>query len=183
MCIILASKRKNITKTEIVKGFITNPDGWGIWSEKTLQTPRKGYKLNSLLNLFSSVKENENVVIWERISTGGTTLQPFAIGQGRYLFHNGICGKSKGNKSDTALLAENIHGLPECTQINILKIYNAKNKGKFCVTRPKGEPIVIGFKADKDGVARSNDNHIDKPNKWSANGYQYELNGLNHYEY
>jgi hypothetical protein len=56
MCIILASKKKNITKTEIVKGFITNPDGWGIWSEKTLQTPRKGYKLNSLLNLFSGVK-------------------------------------------------------------------------------------------------------------------------------
>lgn len=183
MCIILEGKKKAITKTEIVKGFITNPDGWGIWSEKTLQTPRKGYKLNSLLSLFSSVKESESVVIWERISTGGTTLQPFAIGEGRYLFHNGICGKSKGNKSDTAILAENIHGLPECTQINILKVYNAKGKGKFVITRPKGDPVIIGFRTDKDGIARSNENHLDKPNKWNANGYQYGFNGLNHYEY
>jgi hypothetical protein len=179
MCIILTGKKSQITKTEITQGFITNPDGWGIWSEKTLQKPHKGYKLNSLLNLFDSVKANENCVIWCRISTGGSTLQPFAIGGGRYLFHNGICGKSKGNKSDTAILAENIHGLPECTQVNILKAYNAKNKGKFCVTRPKGEPIIIGFKADKDGIARSNDNHLNKPTKWNANGYQY---ALNHYD-
>lgn len=184
MCIILQGKKKVITKTEITKGFITNPDGWGIWSEKTLQTPRKGYKLNTLLNLFSSVKENENVVIWERISTGGTTLQPFAIGGGRYLFHNGICGKSKGNKSDTAILAENIYGLHEATQTNILKIYNSKGKGKFCIARPKGEPIIIGFKTDKDGVARSNENHLDRQPFGGVNygGYGQKL-GLNHYEY
>lgn len=183
MCIILSGKKRSIEKNEITKGFITNPDGWGIWSEKTLRTPRKGYKLNSLLNLFSSVKESENVVIWERISTGGSTLQPFAIGGGRYLFHNGICGKPRGNKSDTALLADSIYGLPEPMLIDILKVYNAKGKGKFAVTRPKGEPILIGFKADKDGVARSNENHLDKVDKWGANGYQYGLNGLNHYEY
>lgn len=162
MCIILQGRKRAITKTEIVKGFLTNPDGWGIWSEKTLQTPRKGYKLNTLLNLFTKVKESENVVVWERISTGGTTLQPFAIGQGRYLFHNGICGKAKGKKSDTAILAENICGLPEAAQVEILKIYNARGKGKFCVTRPNGEPILIGFNADQDGVARSNENHLDR---------------------
>ena len=178
MCIILAGKQKVITQTEIVKGFITNPDGWGIWSEKTLRTPRKGYNLNSLLNLFSNVKENESVVIWERISTGGTTLQPFAIGGGRYLFHNGICGTSKGNKSDTAILAENIYGLPEQTQVNILKIFNAKGKGKFTITRPNGVPVLIGFKPDNDGVARSNENHLDKPTKWASCH-----NGLNHYDY
>ena len=179
MCIILAGKKKVITKTEIVKGFITNPDGWGLWSERTLQTPRKGYKLNSLLNLFASVKENENVVVWERISTGGKTLQPFAIGGGRYLFHNGVCGRSKGNKSDTALLAEEIYGLSEALQVSILEIFNERGKGKFTITRPKKDPIVIGFTADKDGVARSNENHLDKPAKWNANGYQYSLN---HYE-
>lgn len=180
MCIILSGKKKVITKTEIVKGFITNPDGWGIWSERTLQAPRKGYRLNSLLNLFEKVKESENVVIWERISTGGTTLQPFAIGGGRYLFHNGICGKPLGNRSDTAILAENIYGLPEAVQVSVLKVFNAKGKGKFCITRPKQEPIVIGFKPDKDGVARSNENHLDKQAKWNANGFQYSLN---HYDY
>lgn len=171
MCIILSGKKRLITNAEVVKGFITNPDGWGIWSERTLQTPRKGYKLNTLLNLFSNVKENENVVIWERISTGGKTLQPFAIGGGRYLFHNGICGSSKGNKSDTYLLAENIYGLPEVTQVNILKIFNSKGRGKFAITRPNGEVVLVGFKSDKDGVARSNENHLDKPTRWDANGY------------
>ena len=182
MCIILSGKRKVITKTEIVKGFITNPDGWGIWSERTLQTPRKGYRLNSLLNLFDSVKESENVVIWERISTGGTTLQPFAIGGGRYLFHNGICGRSKGDKSDTALLAEDIYGLPESLQVSILEIFNARGKGKFCITRPKKDPMLIGFKADKDGVARSNENHLDRPRRAVNSGCGINF-GLNNYDY
>lgn len=182
MCIILEGKKRVISTTEVIKGFITNPDGWGIWSERTLATPRKGYKLNTLICLFESVKDSEKVVIWERISTGGSTLQPFAIGGGRLLFHNGICGKSKGSKSDTALLAENIYGMPENVQIAILKVYNARGKGKFCVTRPKNEPICIGFEADKDGVARSNENHLDKSTKW-ANGYNVQNFGLNHYDY
>lgn len=157
MCVIIIGTKKNVSKEEVMRAWLTNSDGFGMLIKNKIH---KGLKLTSLLKYYKELKDNEKFILWCRISTGGYSLQPCPLGNGLYLFHNGICGKSEGMLSDTAILARSIYGM----NINDIKEYltllNRLNKGKFVVADLKTVNFWQTGLNERNGVYRSNENHL-----------------------
>lgn len=171
MCVIIYKKSESITRDELSQAFITNPDGWG-WLTPSEFKPHRGKTLAALLNSAPPA----GAVVWCRISTGGTTLQPVEIelknGQAVYLFHNGIVGKSNGNKSDTQVLADTCKGITLNDLKAICDYLHKKTGSKFAIIQKDKEPIFYGGKRDGDEW-RSNENHLITQKFPSMMNYKY----------
>lgn len=157
MCVIIYKKNEAITREELSQAFITNPDGYG-WITPSEFKPHRGKTLATLLNSAPPA----GAVVWCRISTGGATLQPVEIklkDRTVFLFHNGIVGKSSGNKSDTQLLADTCKGITFNDLKSICDYLHKKTASKFAIIQKDKEPIFYGGKRDGDDW-RSNENHL-----------------------
>lgn len=165
MCVILKFNQTNENeKNEILKAFVANPDGFAILQNKKIY---KGLTLKEL-NLAINKLNSSPCVVWTRIATSGGTneenLQPFPIktkeNKDLYLFHNGVCGRGTAKKSDTRLLAESLCGCDADFIKGYLTALNSLNKGKFVLCDIKQENFFsVGLK-EKEGVLRSNENHL-----------------------
>lgn len=165
MCVILKFNQTNENeKSEILKAFVANPDGFAIMQDEKIH---KGLTLKEL-NLTINKLNSSPCIVWTRIATSGGTnkenLQPFKITTKEkkelYLFHNGVCGKGTAKKSDTRLLAESLCGCDEKFVQGYLSALNSLNKGKFILCDIKQENFFqIGLK-EREGVLRSNENHL-----------------------
>ena len=171
MCVILNLTKKELSKKELLQAWYTNPDGASIWATGMPQPLKfeRFFNFSKFINSseYAAIPDGAQVVAHFRISTGGRGVHPFKIPNTSYwLYHNGICGKSRGNKSDTQLLAESLRGLNEAQIVEYLQIVNDRGGGKFLLLDPTtGKIKEIGF------TKRSNENHLP---------HQYQPNFLNH---
>ena len=166
MCVILTNKKQKISIDEVISAWMVNSDGAGLIVEGE-DHPFKFKTLKSFLNFYKKIDENKKIIAHFRISTGGVGMHPFKIPYTPYyLFHNGICGKSRNGKSDTRILAQKLSGL-EFSEIEAALIFlNKTGKGKFCIsTSDLSFSKCIGF------TFRSNENHLYKEPKYAPPKY------------
>ena len=173
MCVIIY-KPEGFTKSdrkELLSAIITNPDGFGVWKNgEVLKTMKASEAIDFALG-------DVPTVFHARIATGSRKIKnqchPFDAGGGRYLFHNGIAGKSYENKSDTQQLAEKLRQFNTDDCLTILDFLNKSGKGKFILT-DSDEVYTVGINAEK-GVFRSNKNHIIEPLNYPRVGYDSRM--------
>ena len=162
MCVILIKDKKNkISRTELLQAAAVNRDGAGVWIPSTDDNEKINItKSMNPAKIIDIVDKSEVAVFHARISTGGrlnaANIHPYHCGQGRYLFHNGICGQSDGTHSDTALLAKHLQHYTTPDICTVLTYLNRCGKGKFVLVDSKKILFQIGI--DKNG--RSNENHL-----------------------
>ena len=199
MCVIIRKKNNvKIDKKELINAYLSNPDGFGILQNG--KAPIYGEKIADLMNFCNQHLTDENDLIFHfRISTGGdglSNLHPFKIkltdSPTTYLFHNGICGKSDGKKSDTHQLADSLSGTDFDSATEVLKVLNENGKGKFILCSVDfSKYFEVGIEYSKDGIGRSNENHIPYINRSSSvssvksnyiGGHYYPQYGRKSYE-
>lgn len=160
MCVILIKdKKKKFSRQELLQAATVNPDGCGVWLPNSTDKPNITKSMNAA-KIIDIVDNADFAVFHARISTGGkknvANVHPYHCGQGRYLFHNGICGRGTDTESDTARLAKQLKHYSTPDIISILTFLNQSGKGKFVLVDSKKILFQIGI--DKNG--RSNENHL-----------------------
>ena len=167
MCVIIRKKNNvKIDKKELINAYLSNPHGFGILQKG--KVPIYGQKIADLMNFCNQhLTDKSDLIFHFRISTGGdglSNLHPFKIKLTdctAYLFHNGICGKSDGKRSDTHQLADSLSGTDFESATEVLKVINENGKGKFILCSVNfSKYFEIGIEYAKDGIGRSNENHI-----------------------
>lgn len=160
MCVILIKDKKNkFSRQELLQAATVNPDGFGVWLPSVTDKPNITKSMNAA-KIIDIVDSFDEAIFHARISTGGKTnianVHPYHCGKGRYLFHNGICGRGTDTESDTARLAKQLKHYSTPDTIKILTYLNQSGKGKFVLVDAKKILFQIGI--DKNG--RSNENHL-----------------------
>ena len=175
MCVIIY-KPEGFSKSdrnELLSAIVTNPDGFGVWKDgEVLKTMNPAEAIDFAIG-------DVPTIFHARIATGSRKVKnqchPFDAGVGRYLFHNGIAGKSYENKSDTQQLAEKLRQFNTEDCLVILEFLNSSGKGKFILT-DNDEVFTVGID-DEKGVFRSNKNHIIiTPQTYPRVGYNSRMN-------
>lgn len=158
MCVIIYKPEgfSQSDRKELLSAIITNPDGFGVWKDgEVLKTMKAAEAIDFAIG-------DVPTVFHARIATGSRKIKnqchPFDAGSGRWLFHNGIAGKSYEHKSDTQQLAEKLRQFNTDDCITILEFLNKSGKGKFILT-DDGDVYTVGIDSEK-GIYRSNKNHI-----------------------
>lgn len=175
MCVILFKPYgTTITIEELIAAAEINPDGIGIASNNGIHKFLYLHELEDTNILIDSMKEDTNSIFHFRIKTGAPmnirNCHPFSIGNNKFLFHNGVCGRST-DITDSEIFSNSLFNKSKDYIRNSITQEHYKSRSKFVIWDNNSHKVsdMIGLVEYDDNIYRSNANHFTEWNKLTGN--------------